>query len=345
DALIVWVGTRYDAKDHFGTAFDEEGVASVEGMPEESQLPVSEDGKWHVYFLAGRDKEGKATTPRIWPDKEMESYKKREPLRYAAQVLNDPTESETNPITWKQIRDCVIPQKEVPWSALRYAILCDTAFARAKYRPGKDYSVFIVHGYPRNGSGDVYVVEVHGNPYWRAEDFGKQLVTKVQAYRRQGKTIFAIGDEEESGGKSGAWKISLGNMFADVGQPMPQFYQWNRYSGPKKVARFEAAATFWVDGHVRLVEGAPGIDSLMKQMSQIGQYRINPRLHDDFIDAHADAFQPELYQPMRRVPQQRPPWERGATAIEVEGLDRRAFQDDEYSQWAAENPRAPLKLP
>ena len=343
DALVVWVGTRYDDADHFGTAFRDEGVATVSGMMDDS-IPLDPNGKWHVYFLAGRDKQGKATTPKIWSDTEMERYKKLDPTRYAAQVLNDPSESETNPITAEQLRQCIIPAKEVPWSALRFAITCDTAFARAIYRPGKDWSVFIVHGYTRNGSGDVYVCECHGSPHWRAEDFGHRLVSLCQRYRNQGRRIFAIGDEEETGGKPDSWKISLRNMFHDASEPMPMYYQWNRYSGTKKVARLEAASTFWVDGHVRVVEGAPGVDMLMKQMMLIGALRLNPkRGHDDFVDAHSDAFQPELYQPMRRMANQVAPYARGAMAIDVDGIDSRMFEDDEFRTWQRDNPREPLR--
>jgi hypothetical protein len=343
DALVVWVGTRYDDGDHFGRGFSDEGVASVTGMQSDSMLVEPETGKWHVYFLAGRDEEGAPTTPTIWSDIEMKRYQKLDPVRYAAQVMNDPSISETNPITRKQIQDCIIPAKEVPWNALRFAITCDTAFARTRYRPGKDWSVFIVHGYPRNGSGDVYVVECQGSPHWRAEDYGHMLVSKVQQYRTQGRKIFAIGDEEESGGKPDAWKIALRNYFADANEPMPAYYQWNRYSGGRKVARIETAATFWVDGHVRVVEGAPGIQMLMDQMAKIGQMRVNPNIHDDFADAHADAFNPELYQPMRRAGQQKAPWERGAMGIEVEGLDPKLFDDDDTATWRRENPREPLR--
>lgn len=346
DGLVVWLGTRYDDDDHFGVAFREEGVASLTGMETDS-ITADEKGKWHVYFLAARDKNEKPIAPKTWPERRLQDYQRRDPLRYAAQVLNDPAISEFNPITRDQIQQCGVEASEVPWNALRYAIAFDTAFLHGERRVGKDETVFIVHGYPRSGSGDVYVCEVHGSPLWRAEDFGKRLVSVVQRYRSQGRHVFALqGDFFASGGRAGGLELALRNMFNDVNLPMPRYYEYNRNNkGQNKTSRIAAAAAFWVDGHVRWIKGAPGIEKLLEQMAKIGQMMVNPKMHDDYVDAHADAFQPEVYQPMRRQPQQKAPWERGATAIETEGLDLRMFEDDEYRIWAAENPRAPLTGP
>lgn len=341
DGLIVWVGTRYDDDDHFGVAFREEGVASLSGMETDS-IPVSEDGKWHVYFLCGRDQDQKPTTPRVWPERRLVDFQRRDPLRYAAQVMNDPAVSEFNPITKEQIRQCVVPKEKVPWAALRYAINCDTAFQYGDRRVRKDETVFIVHGFAKDGSGDVYVVEVHGSPIWRAEDFAHRLVAKVQQYRRQGRRVFAITDERNNS-KADAWRLALQSFFNDAGEPMPQFYEIDRWSGPKKTKRMHDAATFWVDGHVKVVEGGPGVEKLMDQMAKIGQYMVNSKLKDDYADAHADAFRPELYVPMRRVAKQKAPWEKGAQSIYVEGLDTRDFDDSEDSEWIRNVPREPLK--
>lgn len=318
--------TRYDDSDHFGTAFSEEGVASVSGMTTDSIVVDPENGQWHVYFLAARDKDNQPTAPKVWPEVRLAAYQRRDPLRYASQVMNDPSISEHNPITRDQIQQCKVQAKDVPWTALRYAICCDTAFFTAGQRASKDETVFIVHGYPRNGAGDVYVVEVHGSPTWRAEDYGRRLAAKVQQYRKQGRRVFAITDEM-SPGKTEAWKIALRNFFHDANEPMPQFIEYNRNKGPGKVQRMVTAATYWVDGHVRWVEGAPGVDRLVEQMAKIGQMMVNPKMKDDYADAHADAFQPELYTPMRRAQQGKPPWERGATAFDTPGLNLDEFDD------------------
>jgi len=346
DGLVVWVGTRYDDDDHFGVAFRDEGVASLEGMPTDS-IVVEDTGKWHVYFLAARNKEGVPIAPKVWPEKRLKDYQRRDPLRYAAQVLNDPAVSEFNPITREQIQECKVKASEVPWGSLRFAICFDTAFAHGERRVGKDETVFIIHGYPRSGSGDVFVCEVHGSPLWRAEDFCKNLVVAVQRYRAQGRRVFALaGDFFASGGRAGTLELAMRNFFHDVNQPMPMLYEFNRNkSGQDKTTRIVNAATFWVDGHVRWIEGAPGMDKLTEQMAKIGQMMINKKMKDDYVDAHSDAFQPELYTSMKRTAPGKAPWERGATAIAMEGLNPRMFDDDEARNWASENPREPLKQP
>jgi hypothetical protein len=341
DGLVVMVGTRYDDDDHFGIAFRDEGVKTLTGSPTDS-ITTDPDGKWHVYFLAGRDQENRPTTPKVWPEKRLADYQRRDPLRYAAQVMNDPAVSEFNPITKDQIRQCLIDAKDVPWHALRYAITCDLALDDGSKRVGKDETVFIVHGYPRNGSGDVYVIEGYGSPMWRAEEFGARIVALVQRYRKQGRHIFAITNEVAMAGLKDVWKLALQNMFHDVNIPMPNYQQFSR-GGTRKPQRLVAAASFWVDGHVKVVQGSPGSDRLMEQMARIGQYMVNQRLKIDWADAHADAFQPELYQPMRRFSQQKAPYDRGATPFEVEGLSQRLFEDDEVSQWMDEVPREPIR--
>jgi len=341
DGLVVWVGTRYDDDDHFGTAFHDEGIASVTGMESDS-LPVSEGGKWHVYFMAGRDREGKPTTPKVWPERRLKDYQRHDPLRYASQVMNDPAISEFNPLTKEQAKDCLVPKERVPWSALRYAICCDTAFWDGTKLAGKDETVMIVHGYPKDGSGDVYVVEGYGSNTMRAENLGKLLVSTVQRYRRQGRRIFAITDEVTMSGKKDAWKLALRNFFSDVNEPMPTFYEFNR-GGKDKIKRIAAASAFWVDGHVKVVEGSPGSERLIEQMTRIGQMMANPKSKNDWADAHSDGFQPELYQPMRRVMNQHAPYERGAQAFHVEGLRSDDFDDRDTMSWDYDNPRPPIR--
>lgn len=344
DGLIVYVGTRYDDGDHFGVSFADDGVASVSGMETDS-LTAEEGGKWHVYFMAARDKEGKPTHVKAWPEGELKSYQKNNTLRYAAQVMNDPAISEHNPLTKEQIQQCLIEPDQVPWSALRYAICCDTAFSDGKKITGKDETVMVIHGYPRNGSGDVYVVEGQGSARWRGEDFAHRLVSTCQRYRLQGRKIFRITDETTRAGKKGIWALSLRNFFADANEPFPggTLLEFER-GDTKKYGRLSTAASFWVDGHVRVVKGAPGVDRLMEQMAKIGQYAVNQRTKIDWADAHSDAFQPQLYSGMRPNDPKRPPWDRGASPIGMENLDLRQFDDDDTNAWRNGNPRPPLSM-
>ena len=341
DGLSVWVGTRYDAEDHYGKTFDREGVASVAGMASDS-IAINPESDVHVYFLAARDAANQPTTPLVWPEKRLQNYQKADPLRYAAQVMNDPSISELNPITREQISQCGVEKKDVPWSNLRFAICCDTAFSDGNRIAGKDETVMVVHGYPRNGSGDVYVIEGYGSTSLRAEDFGKMLVTTTQRYRRNGFKIIAITDEKTRAGKKDAWRLTLQNYFADANEPMPRFIEFER-GNTRKYERLHSASTFWVDGHVRYVKGAPGVDRLCEQMSRIGQYAVNTRIKIDWADAHSDAFQSELYQPMRRAGEPSP-WERGSQPIRMDGMDENDFNyTDEARAWLNIVPREPIR--
>lgn len=341
DGLVVWVGTRYDDQDHFGVALKNDGVASHTGMPSEAIPAPTDDGKWHVYFMAGRDQENRPSTPKVWSERRLKDYQRTDPLRYASQVMNDPAISEFNPLTKEQIAQCVIDSNQVPWSALRFAITTDIAFWDGESMAAKDDTCFLVHGYPRNGSGDVYVVEGYGSNRWRGEDFCKRLVATVQRYRRQGRKIFAVTGETTRAGAKGTVKALIQNYFHDANEPL-NYIEFERGSTKKEI-RLVAAANFWVDGHVKIVKDCPGFAEITGQMSKIGAYLVNKRTKIDWADAHADAFQETLYQPMRRFQNQPAPYERGAQPLAVEGLRYEDFDDSDSHNWDYGNPRPPIR--
>lgn len=349
DGLIVWVGTRYGDDDHFGlslrpTDTGGDGVRSIAGMPTRGFKIEPDSGQWHVYFMAGRDTEGRPTTPKVWPEDRLKRYERRDPLRYASQIMNDPSVSEFNPLTRQQIDQCVVPARQVPWNALVYYICCDTAFWDGRSRAKKDETVLIVQGVAKNGSGDVYVIEGAGSPTWRGEDFKKRLVSTVQKYRSLGRRVGGIVDEDPYAGKRGVWKSDLGNAFADANEPMPPFYELPRTTdglsgvGSAKVRRMIGAAHYWVDGHVRVVEGGEQLDRLLDQMSRIGQYMINPKLQNDWADAHSMIFEKPIYHSMHR-PEMPQPYAPGARPLATEGLRYEDFQDDPWN----DAPRPPIR--
>jgi hypothetical protein len=310
DGLLVWVGTRYASTDHFGVALEDpedggDGIASLAGMATDS-MKVHENGLWHVYFLAGRDQEGLPTTPKVWPEQRLKDYQRRSSLRYAAQVMNDPSISDTNPITREQLMQCVIEATEAPWNSMSYGIMVDLALWDGRQRINKDETVYQVWGYPADGSGTIYYIEGDGSMYWRDEDLSNRLVSLVQRYRGQGRRIKGLANELAVAGLKGVWATNLRNQFNDVGAPCPTIYEFSR-GGLKKTQRIAAVTSFWVDGHVKLIKGAPGVDRLIDQMSRIGEMMVteaagkrSSRRKDDWVDAMADAFQPPFYQPMRR---------------------------------------------
>jgi hypothetical protein len=342
DGLLIWVGTRYDDTDHFGRAFKEEGVKTLNGMDTDS-IVTDDEGAWDVYFMSARDKDGKPTCRKVWPDGALTKYEKVDPLRYSAQVLNDPNLSEGNPITREMLeKECVVKSDDVPWGTMKYAALCDTAFWDGRSKSRKDETVVIIAGYPANGSGDVYYIEGYGSNRWRGEDLAKRIVELVQRYRRQGRRFFAITDEVTMAGKKGMWELNLRNYFADAGEPMPMFKEFQRGGHGRKAERIVAFAQMIVHGHVKFVESAPGLNRLIDQLCRIEQMKISRRISDDWADAMSDSIHPELYNPMRQAKftgRQNPPWERGSMLMEVEGLDMEDFRDDD---WRKECPRPPI---
>lgn len=354
DGLWVLAGTRYASDDHFGSVLDlpdngGDGIASVEGMQTDS-LQVHPEGQWHVYYMAGRDAadvsedhpEGRPTTPKVWPENRLRDYKKSNPLRYASQVLNDPTLSDHNPITKDQIRQCLVPADQVPYGALRYAILVDLALWDGKQRINKDETVYQVVGYTTNGSGIVYYIEGWGSQHWTSRDLGDRLVNVVARYRSLGRQIKGLGWEVAMSGLKGVWLSQMRDYFNDANIRPPAMYEWER-RGEQKIQRIVARTDRWLNGFVKLVDSAPGLQRLTEQMSRIGEMQVaassGKKLSrkDDWVDCMADWFQPELYQALRS--QGPAAWEERAMMDVVQTVKDK----EEYDEWTRVMGRAPIR--
>jgi len=133
--------------------------------------------------------------------------------------------------------------------------------------------------------------------------------------------------------------MALHNYFANANEPFPggSLMLFER-GATKKYERLHAATTFWVDGHVRIVEGCPGFEQLTKQMSKIGQYAVNEKVKIDWADAHSDAFMPQLYTQMRRPDPQ--PTSTVVRTIRIEGFGPESLEDE---MWQNDNPRLPIR--
>lgn len=302
DSLVVWPGTRYDDGDHFGRAFDKQGIASISGMP----LPygsVRPDGVWHVFYMQSRDTrdvseahpKGRPTFPHQWPEWRLRQREEEDALKYAAQQMNDPASSAFNPLTQEQIAKCAIDASLVPHNVLRYSIHCDTAFKYLERQARGDESVIEVWGH-HLGTGMVYFIEGYGSHSWRSQDFNRMLVMLIQRYHTQKKTIFAITDERETGGKEGTWVRTLIKDCHEAGLICPPVFLQTR-AGRKKEERMSAAANYWVRGFVKYIDGAPGAERLTDQMKRLA----SPGAPNDWADAGADVFCNDVYVPMRRV--------------------------------------------
>jgi len=292
DSFFVLVGTRYRDNDAIGTYLPMEGVKTWSGMQcPEARLSPQERGEWDVYYLQALDNNGESTFPEMWPTEELRKYQGSKSIEFASQMMNDPASGEHMVLTMEQVDQLWVEKENLP-SYLSYSIHCDTAF-KAMARMGRgDESVVVVFGHDMRGNGDVYYIEGYGSNTWRIEEFTDELLKICQNYKRQGKRIRILTDEREMGGKTGTWESWLRSAFAGAGVLMPPFQLLNR-SKLKKELRIREAAGFWVDGHVRLIRGAPGVHRLLTQMIRIGV-----SAHDDWADAAADTFAPEVYKPM-----------------------------------------------
>src|SRR5207244_7849012 len=96
-----------------------------------------------------------------------------------------------------------------------------------------DETCYLIAGFPRNGSGDVYFIEGDGDPTWRVEHFANRLVSKIQQYRKQGRRIIGITCEDAMAGQKGAWRWALQNYFHDCNERMPAFISLKRHAEAK----------------------------------------------------------------------------------------------------------------
>lgn len=291
DGMLVFVGTRYHDGDHLGRAIREDGIASYEGMPIPGG-PVKDTGQWHAFFLAARDRAGNPTFPKVWSDARLKRYERQNNAHYWAQMMNEPSESQYNPLTRAKIEK-LITDKEPP-ETLRHTLHLDCAFHKPDHQRRGDESVLEVWGHERSGSGQVWFIEGTSSNLWREEDFLARVVFLVQRYEAKGRRISLMTDEQETGGHEGAWENRLRTAFADAKVRMPRLLILKR-GITKKERRHIHAASFWAEGYVHLPKNAPGLTKLIDQMSSIGA-----SAHDDWADCAADVFAEDVYVPMRR---------------------------------------------
>lgn len=292
DSFFVYTGTRYHDGDPIGENVRNAGVATLDGMPFPG-VTTRPNGRWHVYFRAARFADGSPAYPENWPEQRLKEYENANPLQYAAQLMNDPNSGSHVPITAAQIEPLWVDSKDVPRN-LRISVHIDTAFKSKESVARGDESVIQVWGHERS-TGDVYFLEGHGSNRWRIEDFNNQLIMILQRLRNSKRWPFVLTDEAEVGGKYGTWELTLQSWCHSAGIPTPAVVLLSRGS-KKKISRIMEAATYWVDGHVRLVRGAPGVDRLIDQMLRIGT-----SVNDDWADAGADVFAKNVYVPMSRT--------------------------------------------
>jgi hypothetical protein len=296
NGAFIFVGTRYLDDDPAGRLMLTEGVKTLSGMPmNDERIRLSSRGQWHVYFLQaelGIDDDGMPIPllPEAWSAQELYDYKSSRPVHYSAQMMNEPAIGEHNPVTQELVDRMWVNRSQVPRNVV-LTIHMDTAFRYSKRVARSDSTVVQVWAHTTDGSGWVYFMEGRGSPRWGADRFSRELVKMVQQYRNLGYHVRAITDEMEIGGKEGTYKLYLESIFHKAGTAAPPIILIRRFgAGVKKDDRLRDVANYWIDGKVWLCREAPGVQELVSQMTRIGV-----SAHDDWADAAADVFHPNVY--------------------------------------------------
>jgi len=253
-----------------------------------------ETGVWDVFFMSARDPLGKPTLPRVWTDDKLNEVERVNPLRFAAELMNEPAEGRHAPLKKEFVDKLYINYDQIP-PDLRYSVHIDTAFKeREKVARGDDNVIALV-GHSTDGSGIVYFLDALVSNRWNSEQFLEQLVGLYQRLKMQGKRPFAMTDENVGGGKQGLFEQAVQSHFHAVGMSAPQITFVTRTKASKE-SRIRISMDYWLMGKVRLVRGHLGIDKLAHQMIRYG---IVP--FDDVAEAFSDCFMPGVYVPEKRM--------------------------------------------
>ena len=114
----------------------------------------------------------------------------------------------------------------------------------------------------------------------------------LQKLKADQKWPFVVTDDKEIGGKQSTYESFLLGACHRVGIAMPNYLPLSR-SGTKKISqRILGVVYAWKTGKVRLVSGAPEVNHLTYEMTNIGH-----AANDDMADAGADVFHPDVYMP------------------------------------------------
>lgn len=357
DGFMAFVLTRYLMKDVMGTALDEDGILSWNGMPStDSRYKPSQKGHWRIYFMQARDTRdtdvyarGRPTLPTVWSDDRLTRWEDKDPDDYACQAMNDPTTGEHMPLTREQIDSLYISREAMKNIPIEYATIhVDTAFKEDQQGKG-DYNVISVWLHDMRNNGMVYFDRGISSNQWRVEQFNDELVAIVLELKRRRIRVRMITDEPEPGGKLGSWKALIQQALRGAGVGRSIEIKQIPRQGTRKLMRIKTAAGYWAEGYARLVcdfdpEGkpllntTPGLTQLREEMLFIGK---SP--HDDHADAAADVWREGIWRPPLFLSETenvgQVPLQPGDSVLKDFGRkpsvqEVRDIYDEQYPQWA-----------
>lgn len=297
DSLVILTGTRYRDDDLLKTVLKEEMACSWTGFPNQDDeiLIDPKEGSWDVYLLEAEDPDTRESIcPAIITTKQLREKERKNPIIYAAQMLNRPTAGEHMPITKVQLNQCYVTRAQYSdefWRNMRYKIHVDTAFKSLTRRRQGDESACAVSGQPADGSGDVFYIEGFSDLEYRDEDFTGDVVKLIQRYLTLGYHIDLI--TKERVGEEEVWFEYLRTICVAAGILRPECMDIPR-GHKRKDDRIRERFGYWVSGHCRIIRGAPDEDKLTTQSLGFGFMR-----RKDLLDAFMDAFDPKVYTQIR----------------------------------------------
>lgn len=285
---IVWlIGTRYGDGDPHARAFATDGILSVSGMADPEYV-ARPDGLWRLYFLSGRDLDGRPAIPSIWPETEMKRWEKRDPIKYVFQVLCRPRASTLHVVTEAQFTKSMA---DSPPRGMNVCIHFDAAFKHPERQSARHDTAITISGHPDANGDIVWFLGAWNSPDWTARDAAMRVLACHRWCEANGWRVIMFTDEAETGGKWGVFEEFLRDHYATAGMEMPHYSSSNRLAiGKSKDVRLTNALAFFQSNKVRVWTNAPGLPDFRYQV--LGY----PNLHKkDVIDSFADAWHPDVY--------------------------------------------------
>jgi len=250
-------------------------------------LKLETDGLWHLFFLDAQDEQERPIMPRIWPQDRIDTFIRRNPERYWAQVRNNPTQTPYNVLPRSYIERMVVDKFDV--RGTRVSLHFDTAFKSPRRKARGDYSVISAVAHEPK-TGVCVFLGANGSTEWDSEKFGKELVASINKWRGLGARVVCMTDEADIGGKPGVWQAFILTVLRSAGvQNPPELITLTRDT-KRKSERLANVAALWRDGRMKLLKDAPGLETLIDQMTKIGKSD-----HEDYADATADCFNSVVY--------------------------------------------------
>jgi len=210
-------------------------------------------------------------------------------------MMNEPGTGEHMPIDMKTIEKLYIEPQDIPTNLVR-TIHIDTAIKSAKTIGTGDSNAIVVVGHAEDG--EVVYLDAAVSKDWQIDDFLSALSKMIWKWGKRPHRIRYLTDEVPPGDtfKGGSlWKDNLRSWLITAGhEHLPEFVMISRRRG-KESTKILQSFSYWRDGKVKLVRGAPFVETLVEQAMRYGITG-----EDDLIRAFTDCFTPSIYKPIKK---------------------------------------------